>query len=429
VPRKISFLEGLRGVAALQVLLLHYGAALFPVVARAGTTARYSWEPVVGNSPLFILLDGYSSVNLFFLLSGFVLARSFVRSDAGLARLVAKRFLRLGIPVCAALIVSVALLTLVPDVRAQAFRVSQSAWAAAYGNFQPIHALLTDAGVLTMLVGFSGLSLFDGWSLPGAIAPRTGIDAVNPPLWTLHVEFWGSLMVLGLAVVYRRSRWLGLTLLAVVFCATATSVYSLFLVGFAASVIFERWRPSAIPGTVVGIALLAVALLRDGVWTSQLFTWWYVHNKVFVVGPAALGATPIFFAVLIMPSVQRWLASSWAVWLGRISFSVYLLHFPILFTAGSVVLAGSAKLPYPIAAMLTVIVGFGLTFAAAALFERFVDRRAVVFSNRLTVGPARDVSPYPRSPRASRGSMRDARNDGTRHASEAITAKNDATDP
>lgn len=385
MTRKISFLEGLRGVAALQVVLLHYAAALFPVAARAGTTPRYSWESIVGNSPLFFLLDGYSSVNIFFLLSGFVLARSFVRSDVGVARLVAKRFLRLCIPVCAAFIASVALLTFVPDVRAQAFRVSRSAWAAAYGGFQPIHALLTDAGVLTVLVGFGGLSLFTGWPLPAFLAPRTGIDAVDPPMWSLHVELWGSMLVLGLAVVYRRSRWLGGILLVLAFFWTATNVYSLFVIGFAASMLFDRWRPSPLTGTIAGIALLLVALLRDGVWTGQLFAWWYAHNKVFAVGPAALAATPIFFAALMMPSAQRLLASAGAVWLGRISFSLYLLHFPILFSLGSVVLAAGAKLPYPLAAALTLGVGLGITFVASAWFERVVDRRAVALSNRVAI--------------------------------------------
>ena len=77
VPR-IAYLESIRGLAALQVLLLHFLSAFAPnlvftppadaIIARA-----------IQLSPLYLLYDGYSAVYIFFALSGYVLTRSFER--------------------------------------------------------------------------------------------------------------------------------------------------------------------------------------------------------------------------------------------------------------------------------------------------------------------------------------------------------------
>src|ERR1700726_5042738 len=75
---RIAYLESIRGLAALQVLLLHFLSAFAPdlvftpppdaIVART-----------IHLSPLYFLYDGYSAVYIFFVLSAYVLTRSFER--------------------------------------------------------------------------------------------------------------------------------------------------------------------------------------------------------------------------------------------------------------------------------------------------------------------------------------------------------------
>jgi peptidoglycan/LPS O-acetylase OafA/YrhL len=70
--------------------------------------------------------------------------------------------------------------------------------------------------------------------------------------------------------------------------------------------------------------------------------------------------------------------------LGRLSFSIYLLHFPILFTLGCAGFMALADfLPNP-AAIAVTFVGFVLVLLIAASgFERWVDRPAIRLSRRL----------------------------------------------
>ena len=67
---KIPALTGLRAIAALWVLALHFGE---------GVSA--SWPPAVRS----VLSTGFIGVDLFFVLSGFILAWTYLREDGTLS--------------------------------------------------------------------------------------------------------------------------------------------------------------------------------------------------------------------------------------------------------------------------------------------------------------------------------------------------------
>src|ERR1700694_5588135 len=77
VPR-IAYLESIRGLAPLQVLLLHFLAAFAPDLVFS-LPAGAAVAGYIHLSPLYFLYDGYSAVYIFFALSGYVLIRSFER--------------------------------------------------------------------------------------------------------------------------------------------------------------------------------------------------------------------------------------------------------------------------------------------------------------------------------------------------------------
>src|SRR3954462_3663733 len=87
---RLHYLDALRGVAAVQVVLLHFFTAFAPGLAMsgldAGTLAGY-----VRASPLFYLYDGYSAVYIFFALSGYVLTGAFAARVDALGRALAAR--------------------------------------------------------------------------------------------------------------------------------------------------------------------------------------------------------------------------------------------------------------------------------------------------------------------------------------------------
>jgi peptidoglycan/LPS O-acetylase OafA/YrhL len=145
---------------------------------------------------------------------------------------------------------------------------------------------------------------------------------------------------------------------------------------------------------VIGASLIALGLAMSATKNWALLE--TVRVAIASLAPASapnlfqfqcqLAAVALFTGVLLSPVAQRLLSSCQG--LGRLSFSIYLLHFPILFTlscAGFIPLA--AMLPEPVAVATTFICFAAVVWLAAEGFERLVDRPSVLLSRRIDPRP------------------------------------------
>ena len=95
----------MRGIAAVQVVLLHYATAFLPGLGlHDRAMMHHRWERIIADTPLFFVLNGYGSVYLFFLLSGVVLTYSFARRPFVAVQWTLRRIIRLGLPMCGAIL-------------------------------------------------------------------------------------------------------------------------------------------------------------------------------------------------------------------------------------------------------------------------------------------------------------------------------------
>lgn len=391
---RLQFVESLRGLAACQVLLLHYCAAFLPVLARVPGSPHFEAESWLSHTPLFLLLDGYSSVYLFFVMSGFVLAPSFLRSAQPWWRIALKRSVRLYLPVLAAFAVAVTLLAVFPTSKAAALNYARSPWLDFMNhNGMQLSSLLQDGLWNAMLAGYQNLSVFSPWPQLAEVMRVAPLEtAMNSPMWTLHVEFWGSLLLILLACSQRAAPfWLRWPLLIALCWCAGSSQFLLFLAGFGLFYVRERLLAltsvrSAIGGAAMVLLGLTVCASKQipvltALWTKIAHIGVYSADSDFH-WQSQIGALMIFTGTLLCAPLRQWLARPVVVGLGRLSFSVYLLHFPILISVGCLIFAAIAPYSYGLACAASLLLGGGLTFLAAYWFERWVDRRAVSVSRR-----------------------------------------------
>lgn len=398
--RQYAFLDGLRGLAAIQVVLLHYLSSFLPTLASAGDPAHYAWEARLSTRPLAYLWDGYSAVYLFFAMSGFVLAGSFLKSDLSIPRQVVKRFLRLWLPVVAAGIVAFLLGWGIFSIKPAAFEISHSGWlSGVYQNPMTLASVARDLLVNSMLAGYRGVSLlpqlFGDWA---DVLTTPSTFALNPPMWTLHGEFWGSLLVLILAISYRKTpRLIFALIVCVILVYTGTSQLSLFVVGFLLFLVRDR----LLSREGLGVAIVSLALIVFGIMICvrrnvppvlrmDVFLVAHTHLRAYNDAhfESSLGALLVLLGVLLNPTLRRWLSGHVIERLGRLSFSIYLLHFPIMLSFGCLVFVHAQRFGYLAAVVMSIAAGLATTIVAATAFERFVDRNAI----RAASGAAR--APY-----------------------------------
>src|SRR6202022_1838839 len=393
---RIAYLESIRGLAALQVLLLHFLAAFAPDLVfslPAGAT-------VAGHihlSPLYFLYDGYSAVYIFFALSGYVLTRSFERHLAQPSSQILARAIRLGLPAIAATLVAAAVMLMFGKPNVPAGDLSGSAWfASQWNNDVSILSIVRDGTVNALFLGYRGLpgvAFLAPWQQPVE-------QSFVAPLWTLSIEFYGSMVVLGLCWCARRSRalWWSVALLGAIFAIR--SAYICFFIGHLLATFHRAERPVPVRQLlpiffiIFGVLLCVLAEVWQPQWLRSLCadpTYFLFPGQFAPMQQKTFGAILVLVGIIDLEVARTFLSKPWLVARSKLSFPVYLIHWPILFgPSAALFLLLNGIVGIELARVCAIVVGIGLAFVCSIFFLE-VDRRALELSrglrNRMSNAP------------------------------------------
>lgn len=307
---RLEELDGIRGWAALCVVVFHLTWETFGVLVPALR------NPVTG-----FLLDGGVAVAIFFVLSGEALSAGFFAGGGARAvqRLAVKRYTRLTIPIVASCTLTLALYHAGLAFNVQAARyVHRSDWLGSFLNpAPPLHT-----AVRYMLL-----------NVYGSVASQR---AVIPFLWTMKFEMLGSIMVfatlLGVARLrgaWRRGLWIFVGLVFVSFITTKSGQLACFLAGLGFGWMRHQGhfqRAHAMPG-VQRASWVLIALLGA-------FDGWS-HWKVVYLRMVPLVSVLLLLAVFCNRRLCAAFTSRFSRLLGRLSFPIYLMQFPVLISVTS----------------------------------------------------------------------------------------------
>ncbi len=396
--QRAAYFDGLRGYAAVQVVFLHYVSALALAIGGIAPLVPHpAWEDNFIHRPWFFLCDGYVAVSLFFLISGVVLTGSFEASAAPAWRLVLRRLIRLGVPMVVCVLLAALWFAVWPRAHVQAAALfGPNTWLAGLGPKRVTLATVCKEFLAGgMLLGHQGETLLPP-PLPRLLGLVPAEQNFNPPLWTLHLEFYGSLLVLLMVRLQAKlpARWFK-TMYVTLLILLSMHPLGLFLIGFGVARLVRRpgwerycatrWmRALAWLALIVGICASSHGLPagwgREFERISNIFRFPMRLDAFHAYGQ--YGGILIFFAVLVLPGLRAWLGGPLGQVLGRYSFSLYLVHFPVLFTVTSALLVATRHMMGGVA--LSVAVGLVLTAVLTFGFERWVDAPATRLSRVLT---------------------------------------------
>jgi len=387
LPR-INYLESIRGLAALQVLLLHFFAAFAPGLVFSLPAGA----PVAGRihlSPLYFLYDGYSAVYIFFALSGYVLTRSFERHLARPSSQIVARAVRLGFPAIAATLVAAAVMLAFGRPNVAAGELSGSTWFASHWNTEvSFLAVIRDGVVNALLLGYRnlpGVAFLAPWQQPVE-------QSFVAPLWTLSIEFYGSMIVLGLCWCARRSRALWWLVLLLGAAFTIRSAYICFFVGHLLASFDRAERPAPasrllpVFSILFGVLLCVLAEVWQPQWLRSLCadpTWLLFPGQFAPMQQKTFGAILVLVGIIDLEAARKFLSRPWLVARSKLSFPLYLIHWPILFgPAAALFLLLNGVIGIELARIAAIVGGICLAFVCSSLFLG-VDARALELSRAL----------------------------------------------
>jgi peptidoglycan/LPS O-acetylase OafA/YrhL len=342
-------LTGLRFWLALWVILHH--------ICGKGMLME-TWANGLPAPVRQLIHGGYLAVQTFFVLSGFVLARTYAQARwdrRSLGRFFTARFARIY-PVY-----FVSLILLSPFMIE---KLLLPVWTAGQRTY-----LLTN--YLFVLQGWTG-SLGVGW---------------NTPAWSLSCEFFFYLWFPALFVMLRHARWRAIS------AALAVSIVMPIALDHAG--VPWTWKPVYhLADFLAGIAAARIFALLDWkmTWTNRgywlyvpaivLGGWLIIHPKVMDGSGADLNTylRPLNVALLVGFALSggwmaRWLSGRVGDFLGKASYSMYVLHVPILWWTGRYLMHGKMHPPV----LLGGVIYLALVAAAAGLVFQWFEAPASVW--------------------------------------------------
>jgi peptidoglycan/LPS O-acetylase OafA/YrhL len=357
---RVRALDGLRGVAAMVVLMHHALLASAPKLAGAYYASYYeggvlhivpvpfrlSFDWLVTYTPLHIFWAGPEFVVVFFVLSGFVLSLPVARG----ARLAAgsyypTRLLRLYLPVWAALVLAALLHVLVSHNSIP----GASWWLDMHSAALSSASLRTDA-----LLGF-----------------HAGDWGFTTVLWSLHWEVLFSLLLPALLLAPLRSQAVRGMLVALCLIALryggAPSELELapFVLGVVLAFERERIESVALALRGHGAARRTIKVALGLACVCALSADWWTTSSV-STALIAIGACLAVLCALVIGPFRSLLESTRMQWLGKRAFSLYLVHEPLVVALGF-------ALHGHVSPLVFVAIAASASLLLTALFFRFVE--------------------------------------------------------
>ena len=346
----------LRGFAALAVLIFHW-EQFFPA---AGQTIQSFFPAQTLLDPTIYIGFGWLGVPLFFILSGLLLGAQVHHAHidgAFVRRFWRRRITRIYPAVWLQLIVLLALAGTIPGL------VSADVYDRLWLQF-----LLWVNLPPTMTAPINGV----WWTLPVEL----GFYCLLPLIgWMSQRMDWRWLLVAALAVTLAWRGWIFSSFdgpnyqLVLPALDSLPGVFFSFMLGYSLNFmtgpILGTPRKTLILASAMLLALLQWQLVLDDVyWTGH----W-----ILVVWPALVAAAiaGIVQAARFAPMSQHGLTTSILMWLGDVSFGIYLWHFPVM--RGMVLLMPEAW-STPMMSVAALAMALPITLALASLSYYLLER-------------------------------------------------------
>lgn len=358
--KKITYLEGLRGICCFIVIIDHCISIYKPdirytALSGLGGTIRR----LIAWTPLNIIYSGIAPVCIFFILSGFVLSIKFNKThdSSAIFNGVIKRYPRLVLPILASMLIS----------------------ALLYYILKYTTGHVIDLGFTAAILE----ALY--------FSPFQHVQLHNYALWTISFELYGAFIVFGLLAFFGVHRH-RLVFYALVFSFLYAwgSFYCLFVFGMMLSDLyidnkFKIHGALRILMFIVGIVLATSPYERDGVY---LYGGGYKYIENINYGSyrdiyqmlMLTGSMLIFTSVLSAKFSEKLLENKFAQFLGRISFPLYVTHVCVINIVAVIVKSYYNEIHMPIFVMLLVGTVF-VCLLISYFFEKYIDLPSIKLAN------------------------------------------------
>ena len=348
--------ESARGIAASVVAIAHaYGLFIFPFLG-----ADYYFGQLFS-------IAAHQAVMIFFIISGYLITLSILNNvrrneEFNFTKYISSRLARIHPPLFFAVILSIFFLGI---IRLFNLRGVDSSLPFAVGNFEPSRKVF--------LLTFEDIK--------NVVMMRNGMLEVDGPLWSLYIE-WRIYIVMGvLAFLVTSKKLTSKIIMSFIFIYVVNALIS---VNEHAFFYLSVWLLGALLALIPSAKKILTGKYRFFIFlilSAIVILWAFFSPAMLMAGGNKFGLFEntyqllicILWCFIVIPDhkVKPTLFSTISIWLGNFSYSLYILHFPIMlfvFALSHRMIEGSLNYAF-LAAILSLLSAVAISRVSSIYFE------------------------------------------------------------
>lgn len=316
---RINWIVGLKGIICLLIFTHHFLLAFFPssYYGDAGMS-HFKYDVQFASSPLSFIVNGNFLVHIFCLLSGYIISVKFLKKldNEKMSKSLIKRYFQLGLNIFFIGILVWLLFKFNLFNNSYISEITKSPWLASYyTNKISFKNMFVSSFVNTIFIGD---------------------DLVSNAFWMLKYIFIGTFLncVLSVISVNKNKK-----ILILYFCLLLIFIYlqsylACFVIGFILDYIENQININCSNKLfcILGIILIIIGCFLGGYPTGASPNNIYLkfHGNYFVYH--LIGSTFLIIGILLCKCIQKFFSKGIFLEFGKISFEIYLIHIPLIFS-------------------------------------------------------------------------------------------------